>query len=120
MDKQEESNPKVYVKNQGKYVDIGRLWNNDIAWYGNYYVYCKKYSRGCRAIEKLPAEPDLLKLIAAIDLSEDAIIDKIVHDREQWINASAFDIFRSIRSCFVKVLEEHKQEMVKLLAGSKS
>lgn len=120
MDKQEEHNPKVYIKRNGKYQDIGRMWGSDFAWYGSYYVYCKKYSKGTRAIEKLPAEPDLHKLIAAIDLSEDAIIDKIVHTREQWSNASAFDIFKSIRSCFIEVLEEHKREMLKLLAGPKS
>lgn len=105
----------VYIKRNNKYTSIGRLWDRDFLGFGNWYVYCKKYSRGIRHIDKIPADPDIRKLIAAFDLCEDAIIDKINKMLEQKRTVSSYDIFNNLRSCITEALEAHKKELINLL-----
>lgn len=105
----------VYIKQGKKYTSIGRLWDRDYLGFGNWYVYVKKYSRGVRSIDAVPADPDLKKLIAAVDLCEDEIVACIGKMREQKTPASNWDVFNNIRACLVQAFEAHKKELVERL-----
>ena len=72
----------IYLKVNGKYTAIGKLYDRDHIGYGNWFVSNHKYSRGLHWLSTAP-DPDFIKLETAVEESRENIriaIRQIVSD----------------------------------------
>lgn len=66
------SDETIYMKVNGKYVAIGRLYDRDHIGYGTYWVTNNKYGRSLHWVGAAP-DPDFIRLETAVEESRDEI-----------------------------------------------
>jgi hypothetical protein len=107
----------IYMKVDGKYKAIGKIYDRDHVGYGNYFIYNNKYSRGIRWIGASP-NPDFIGLETAVELCKDTlekelrdIIDDFVSGK---INNSSYRFYLtdSICQAIRKTFLDKKKEML--------
>jgi len=72
----------IYLKTDGKYVAVGRLYDRDHIGYGTYFITNTKYGRSMNWVGAAP-DPDFIRLETAVEESRDEIryaIRGIVND----------------------------------------
>lgn len=106
----------VYMKVNGKYKPIGRIYDRDHIGYGTYFVTNTKYGRSLNWVGAAP-DPDFIKLETALEESRDNIkivIREIVSD---FVKSADYykhdykmvdDIIQAIRQTFL----DKKQKML--------
>lgn len=112
----------IYLKIDGKFKAIGRLYDRDHIGYGNYFVYNFKYGRGLHWIGAAP-NPKFIELETAVEESRDELrlaVREIVHDFVHGPDYYKTDylivdkVIQAIRATFLK----KKKEMLKSIKQS--
>lgn len=109
----------IYMKVDGKFKAIGKLYDRDHIGYGNYFVYNNKYTRGIRWIGASP-NPDFISLETAIEVSKDNLRDCIVNIFEKYLEnpfeySHNFYMTDEICQAIRKTFLEKKKEMLEII-----
>ena len=109
----------IYMKVDGKFKAIGKIYDRDHIGYGNYFVYNDRYSRGLRWIGAAP-DPDFIELESAVEESKDNLRSAIIDIFERYLaNPKEYsckfymtdEICQAIRKTFL----DKKKKMLKLM-----
>jgi hypothetical protein len=108
----------IYMKVDGKFKAVGKIYDHATIGYGNYFVYSNKYSRGVRKISASP-DPDFIGLESAIEESRDNLEKQIIEIFNKSRNSGEYlfyynvcdDVIEAIRKTFL----DKKKEMLKLM-----
>lgn len=110
----------VYLKVNGKYTAIGKLYDRDHIGYGNWFVTNNKYSRGLHYIGAAP-DPDYIRLETALEDSREKIrmaMRQIVSDFVNDPNYYKYDykmvdeVIQAVRESFL----DKKKKMLQAIA----
>lgn len=106
----------IYMKVNGKFTPVGKIYDRGNIGYGNYFCYSEKYSTGIRAIEASP-NPDFIGLETAVEMSRDELREamyetfyKYYKDTDKnkffcnWYMVG--DVIQAIRKTFIKKQKE--------------
>ena len=74
----------IYMKVDGKFKAIGKIYDREHIGYGNYFIYNTRYGRGLRWIAAAP-DPDFLSLETAIEESKDNLSKAITNIFDEYI-----------------------------------
>ena len=113
------SDETVYMKVDGKYKAIGRIYERDYIGYGSYFITNTKYGRSLNWIGASP-DPDFIRLETAVEESRDNIriaLRKIVAefiddpDYFKYDYKMVDDVIQSIRQTYL----DKKQKMLDII-----
>lgn len=111
----------VYMKVNGKYQSIGRIYDRDHIGYGSYFITNTKYSRSMHWIGASP-DPDFLQLETAVEESREnirsamrEIVEKFVDNPDyfKWDYKMVDEVIQAIRKTFL----DKKQKMLQTIAS---
>jgi hypothetical protein len=115
------SDETIYMRVDGKYKAIGRLYDRDHIGYGTYFITNTKYGRSLNWVGASP-DPDFIELETAVEESRDNlrlvlrdIVEKFSNDPDYFKQDHYMvdDVIQAIRKTFLdkkkKMLETIKQ-----------
>jgi len=106
----------IYMRVDGKYKPIGKIYDRDHIGYGNYFVYNNKYSRGIRWIAASP-DPDFIGLETAVEETKDTLEIELRDIIDNFISGNVNNTYRfyltdSICQAIRKTFLKKKAEML--------
>ena len=108
----------IFMKVDGKFKAVGKIYDRNTIGYGNYFIYNNKYSRGFRTISAAP-DPDFIGLESAIEESRENLEKEIIDIFNKTRNSGEHifyynvcdDVIQAIRKTFL----DKKKEMLNII-----
>ncbi len=106
----------IYMRIDGKYKAIGKIYDRDHIGYGNYFIHNSKFGRGLRWIGAAP-DPDFIGLETAVEACKDNLEKELRNIVDDFIsgkvnNTHRFYLTDNICQAIRKTFLDKKKEMI--------